>query len=1078
MKYVKFLAMVMSVLIVTLPFTSGAISSVKVTGQDGINGIIREQDTIVYEVTVDGNITPDLLKLNNNIIFDSCANQGGQSVCQLTQTTDAAVPLPVIPWVITEFEKIGNLTRQIDARSGIVAVDKTGPEIIVLSKEISHNKITISFKAQDYGFARGDTTSCSGLAHIEITDDGGSLTKSIPVPTNECSFSGTTSESKESFSEGHHIISATAFDRFEISGNPRTVEFDIDKTPPTIGQSSGALDQFGAPMTFIGPSPQRMNVKVQIDGGDLDYGSVKGDFSSLGFENGIIQGSCAKINENSSMCSFFINAHATAGGDFAYKITAADKDGNSVTQDSTLSLTFDGTGPVISAVNLGIVSPDGFTYLLPDKNQITATVSDEGIGFDKTTIFLDLSGIGLGNKVQPSDCTNGICTWSNVPNNLPSSYLGTVKASTESKDFLGNPLTLPSLTIDVKSDRDAPQFISSTITPVGTAFSSAYQNLIKTGDILLITVKVREPVSQVVTATLDFSSYFDPSKTNDTNGSSSLVSGVCSVSGAVYTCTFQTPAINIEGHIVSTAKLNVTDLVGNSLLYDIPIEVLELEKGTPDYWKHVLTCSPNPVDRQVTTLVQQRVFCHIALDPKKDSPRTLFLALASDLHSIGTNQKTGNDTNTDTDLIESAELINNEENSTDPYIVLTLAKKDMKIDTLKFNVTLQIVSQAESKVTGVPEEELIDGEIQFYDMPLGELSLNLKSKIDESVSQAKILGDWVGVLNKILTYGKKLCELIGTFIKIYGIMNGIYTFFHTLHWADGIPVIGQSAKTARIELGAANEGVGYLTKLTWGGEQVATGGTFGSVANGINLFCKAFSCRLYYGELLGAKEGSVGAALTQWQVGVLDVANKVQTLGLPGFKTQEEERGVVAYGEGGRSAQRIFDDINKGSIGATGYEKIPPLHSGVLSPENSLVLSTLTLCIPGIIFNLQKLRQVYCIKADCYKNKVPKGMPPKACQDLQAYQTCKYVTGELFQLIPLAGLVNYVDSLIKRMISDPFALVDTSLNLVCHTQIITDTPPASLCLVHDLFGMTADVYQDLSGLGESWSIKGDYCENI
>ena len=233
------------------------------------------------------------------------------------------------------------------------------------------------------------------------------------------------------------------------------------------------------------------------------------------------------------------------------------------------------------------------------------------------------------------------------------------------------------------------------------------------------------------------------------------------------------------------------------------------------------------------------------------------------------------------------------------------------------------------------------------------------------------------------------------------------------------------------------------------------------------MFCKAFSCRLFFDEIglegVGKIQRWSTDAINTWQTGF----GAASYLGIGG------EFGMRALGE-------EYDADKAQQAIQSGYEKRPPPKSGKLNPQDSLVVSIATLCVPGIIFNLQKLRQVFCVKADCYKNQVPTGTPAKMCQDLQQYQTCKYVTGELTQIIPLAGLFNYILSLVREFISNPLYAVDAIIGVACVPEIHVKYGgyAAGACLIHDLLGLTADVFSDLKGIGEGWKIEGDYCENV
>ena len=164
---------------------------------------------------------------------------------------------------------------------------------------------------------------------------------------------------------------------------------------------------------------------------------------------------------------------------------------------------------------------------------------------------------------------------------------------------------------------------------------------------------------------------------------------------------------------------------------------------------------------------------------------------------------------------------------------------------------------------------------------------------------------------------------------------------------------------------------------------------------------------------------------------------------------------------------------------ATGQRVHVQWDAGRLSPKESIVMSVLTLCIPGIIYNLNKLRQIECMYVTCLEDYAKQGLPVKACEDQRSYATCKYWWGEIFQLLPFTGLINAFVGLIKRALSSPYGFIDIVLGYTC-TYIIEspDGVGASVCLINDIAGLIADVVADLEGIGETWEIQGDYCKNI
>ena len=85
-------------------------------------------------------------------------------------------------------------------------------------------------------------------------------------------------------------------------------------------------------------------------------------------------------------------------------------------------------------------------------------------------------------------------------------------------------------------------------------------------------------------------------------------------------------------------------------------------------------------------------------------------------------------------------------------------------------------------------------------------------------------------------------------------------------------------------------------------------------------------------------------------------------------------------------------------------------YSGIELAQKSIIYSALCLCIPGIIFNLQKLRQNNCFKGVCYQDSQRLGFPKQVCDDRYAYASCVLYVG---QVTAFAEIFNIVHQLFK-----------------------------------------------------------------
>jgi hypothetical protein len=88
------------------------------------------------------------------------------------------------------------------------------------------------------------------------------------------------------------------------------------------------------------------------------------------------------------------------------------------------------------------------------------------------------------------------------------------------------------------------------------------------------------------------------------------------------------------------------------------------------------------------------------------------------------------------------------------------------------------------------------------------------------------------------------------------------------------------------------------------------------------------------------------------------------------------------------------------------------------SVKDSFIMSALTLCIPGILEKVQKLRQIRCDEVVCEYDATLQNIDSSFCSMNRAYSECKYVVGELFAL-PFLNIVEILRNVIYGVLSNP-----------------------------------------------------------
>ena len=175
-----------------------------------------------------------------------------------------------------------------------------------------------------------------------------------------------------------------------------------------------------------------------------------------------------------------------------------------------------------------------------------------------------------------------------------------------------------------------------------------------------------------------------------------------------------------------------------------------------------------------------------------------------------------------------------------------------------------------------------------------------------------------------------------------------------------------------------------------------------------------------------------------------------------------------------------YDYLRDISIGRGGK---PRPVSEYMDPQHNLIVATLFVCLPGIIYGLDKYRQIKCLYADCLQNAVgSEGLPVTACEDQKAYATCKYVTGELFAVFPWTAVIDHFLKIIKNALSNPFAALGVAVALLCKPTCYAKSDlgiPYQLCRGARLFNLLGDSLQNVKSIiDEGFTIKTDYCARL
>jgi hypothetical protein len=172
-------------------------------------------------------------------------------------------------------------------------------------------------------------------------------------------------------------------------------------------------------------------------------------------------------------------------------------------------------------------------------------------------------------------------------------------------------------------------------------------------------------------------------------------------------------------------------------------------------------------------------------------------------------------------------------------------------------------------------------------------------------------------------------------------------------------------------------------------------------------------------------------------------------------------------------------NIKKGTE-AEGYYS---LNSNWWQPQNSLITSVAFACIPGVIYNLQKARVIDCQYILCLKN-TKYGVPLYLCASQREYSYCRYVWGQIFNVVPFASAISGIGQNVLKALSHPLELVGAGISALCTVQCEDPVMPGcNACTWIDLGNKFLDVLCDL-GIGaghcepiwDQLTVNSDVCD--
>lgn len=144
------------------------------------------------------------------------------------------------------------------------------------------------------------------------------------------------------------------------------------------------------------------------------------------------------------------------------------------------------------------------------------------------------------------------------------------------------------------------------------------------------------------------------------------------------------------------------------------------------------------------------------------------------------------------------------------------------------------------------------------------------------------------------------------------------------------------------------------------------------------------------------------------------------------------------------------------------------------TPKDSIVLSIATGCIPGIIYNIEKWRQVQCNYGVCLWDSAENHVPISTCNEQKSYLECKFVVGEILQWLPF-NWFKTIGQRVAYILSDPLSLLFGFFGMFCPNW---SASAHGACAILRGATLVSEIAGDIDSMFDSqnWKIQGDMCE--
>lgn len=531
------------------------------------------------------------------------------------------------------------------------------------------------------------------------------------------------------------------------------------------------------------------------------------------------------------------------------------------------------------------------------------------------------------------------------------------------------------------------------------------------------------------------------------------------------------------------------DFAGNTAINDSNVTIYVPAESEGRFWTaNVYSARPKLLDRQISSIVPVNQYHTIEFTSTQPDAELLgmeFLGCDGIVHE-------GDDARDPLEFLQTPAHSFFGEDLKHPFIQLTLQAAEYTMDSMEYTCKYMATTAVGSTIYE-PEEINATLSVQFWNFPLGTPDASIQKRIEDvkvSWSNNRMLVTMVKLVNTFAT----ICNIIKTIHTIVDILNKITIVVDGAADLSGPfrAIIWPIAKT----LGMTTDGSSFLGNKIYGS---------------FDHFCRIINCEPG-GALFSVGDWGIGDYKTFAEQANVDSPTFMRSTSSEQASAQQARQG--GYGQSfiinGREYQpsvngRFIFTESQGNLpfdiktryypgfGTKISETWGNLGGGLLgkndwvsmNPRENLFVAMISFCLPGIIYNLDKLRQVDCLYVDCLRNSASSGIPTYVCEELRGYQKCKLVYGWIFNAIPPLAVLGFVIDTIKSILTNPAQLLGFALSKLCHQTVGCFTPaqpcsPRGACQIIVTGGLLLQLSDEISKIlnPNDWKVNTDYCKNV